>query len=254
MSSRIRRRVTWLALLITVGALAYVLGWSHIFRVTGIAIDGLQPQGTQIISTQIKRESLIAIDQPIARVDSRVVKRALLKNQWVGDVRINRHWLSGEIHIFVDQKEPIARINSASGFLYLTSNGEIAEFPAELSKPVPELAGAYNVKSNATLAYQLLNELVGGLADAFPNQVNPNQTDPNQTNSKQGVVIRKMTIGSATSFSTSVAIGEQEILIRWGSATEIALKIKVLQGLLALPENTKLRVVDLSAPLTPIVK
>ena len=175
MSSRIRRRVTWLALLITVGALAYVLGWSHIFRVTGIAIDGLQPQGTQIISAQIKRESLIAIDQPIARVDSRVVKRALLKNQWVGDVRINRHWLSGEIHIFVDQKEPIARINSASGFLYLTSNGEIAEFPAELSKPVPELDGAYNVKSNATLAYQLLNELVGGLADAFPNQTDPNQ-------------------------------------------------------------------------------
>ena len=63
-----------------------------------------------------------------------------------------------------------------------------------------------------------------------------------------------MTIGSATSFSTNVAIGEQEVLIRWGSATEIALKIKVLQGLLALPENTKLRVVDLSAPLTPIVK
>ena len=249
MSSRIRRRVTWLALLITVGALAYVLGWSHIFRVTGIAIDGLQPQGTQIVSAQIKRESLIAIDQPIARVDSRVVKRALLKNQWVGDVRINRHWLSGEIHIFVDQKEPIARINSASGFLYLTSNGEIAEFPAELSKPVPELDGAYNVKSNATLAYQLLNELVGGLADAFPNQTKPNQTVPNQ-----GVVIRKMTIGSATSFSTSVAIGEQEVLIRWGSASEIALKIKVLQGLLALPENTKLRVVDLSAPLTPIVK
>lgn len=249
MSSRIRRRVTWLALLITVGALAYVLGWSHIFRVTGIAIDGLQPQGTQIIAAQIKRESLIAIDQPIARVDSRVVKRALLKNQWVGDVRINRHWLSGEIHIFVDQKEPIARINSASGFLYLTSNGEIAEFPTELSKPVPELDGAYNVKSNATLAYQLLNELVGGLADAFPNQTKPNQTVPNQ-----GVVIRKMTIGSATSFSTSVAIGEQEVLIRWGSASEIALKIKVLQGLLALPENTKLRVVDLSAPLTPIVK
>ena len=249
MSSRIRRRVTWLALLITVGALAYVLGWSHIFRVTGIAIDGLQPQGTQIIAAQIKRESLIAIDQPIARVDSRVVKRALLKNQWVGDVRINRHWLSGEIHIFVDQKEPIARINSASGFLYLTSNGEIAEFPAELLKPVPELDGAYNVKSNATLAYQLLNELVGGLADAFPNQTKPNQTVP-----IQGVVIRKMTIGSATSFSTSVAIGEQEVLIRWGSATEIALKIKVLQGLLALPENAKLRVVDLSAPLTPIVK
>ena len=249
MSSRIRRRVTWLALLITVGALAYVLGWSHIFRVTGIAIDGLQPQGTQIISAQIKRESLIAIDQPIARVDSRVVKRALLKNQWVGDVRINRHWLSGEIHIFVDQKEPIARINSASGFLYLTANGEIAEFPAELTKPLPELDGAYNVKSNATLAYQLLNELVGRLGDAFPNQTNPNQTDPNQ-----GVVIRKMTIGSATSFSTSVAIGKQEVLIRWGSASEIALKIKVLQGLLALPENTKLRVVDLSAPLTPIVK
>ena len=244
MSSRIRRRVIWLALLITIGALAYVLGWSHIFRVTGIAIDGLQPQGTQIISAQIKRESLIAIDQPIARVDSRVVKRALLKNQWVGDVRINRHWLSGEIHIFVDQKEPIARINSASGFLYLTSNGEIAEFPADLSKPVPELDGAYDVKSNATLAYQLLNELVGGLADAFPNQANQ----------ENGVAIRKMTIGSATSFSTSVAIGEQEILIRWGSATEIALKIKVLQGLLALPENKKLRVVDLSAPLTPIVK
>jgi cell division septal protein FtsQ len=234
MSPLIRRRGTWLALLITIGALAYVLGWSQIFRVTGISIDGIQPQATDLITSQIKRESLIEIGEPLARVDGRVVKRALLKNQWIGNVRVNRHWISGEIHIFVDQKNAIARINSMSGFAYLTDQGAIANFPEELKISVPTVSGNFQDNANAERAKELLGELTGAL--------------------ESRLTVKSLSIGSPTSFSTVATVGEQQLTIRWGSVSEIPLKIKVLQGLLELPENSKLRLIDLSAPLTPIVK
>lgn len=234
MSRKLRRRLIWIASIFVVSGLAYVLGWSQIFRVTGISIDGLQPQATELISSQIKRESLIEIGKPLARVDGRVVKRALLKNQWIENVRVNRHWFSGEIHIFVEQMNAIARISSTNGFEYLTDQGVIAEFPEELTISVPTVSGNVQDRANAERAQELLGELSGALDSRL--------------------TITSMSIGSPTSFSTVATIGEQQLTIRWGSVNEIPLKIKVLQGLLALPENSKLRLVDLSAPLSPIVK
>jgi len=234
MTQKLRRRLIWIATVCVVSTLAYVLGWFQIFRVTGISIDGLQPQATELISAQIKRESLIEIGEPLARVDGRVVKRALSKNQWIGNVRVNRHWFSGEIHIFIDEKRAIAHINSANGFKYLTDEGVIAEFPESIASSVPELTGDIHDKSNAARAQELLRELSEALDSRF--------------------TITSISIGSATSFSTLVTDGEKQFTIRWGSVSEIPLKIKVLQGLLALPENSQLRLVDLSAPLSPIVK
>lgn len=234
MSQKIRRRLIWTATVFVVSALAYVLGWSQIFHVTGISIDGLQPKATELISSQIKRESLIEIGEPLARVDGRVVKRALLKNPWIGNVQVNRHWFSGEIHIFVDQKNAIARISSTNGFEYLTDQGVIAEFPEELSISVPTVSGNFQDKVNVELAKELVGELSGALDSRL--------------------TIKTISIGSPTSFSTVATVGEKQLTIRWGSVSEIPLKIKVLRGLLALPENSKLRLVDLSAPLSPIVK
>ena len=233
-SQKIRSRLFWLSLFLIVSLLAYILGWSQFFRVTGMSIDGLQPQATELISSQIKRESLIQIGEPLARVDVRVVKRSLLKNQWVGNVQVNRHWFSGEVHLFVVERSAIARIIGDTQFKYLTDQGQIAIFPEVLSQTVPELSGAYQDKESVLRAKELLGELSGALDSQL--------------------TIKSLSIGSPTSFSTVAKIGEQELTIRWGSVNEIPLKIKVLQGLLALPENSHLKLVDLSAPLSPIVK
>ena len=233
-SQKIRSRLFWLSSILIVSLLAYILGWSQFFRVTGMSIDGLQPQATELISSQIKRESLIQIGEPLARVDARVVERSLLKNQWVGNVQVSRHWFSGEVNLFVVERSAIARIIGDTQFKYLTDQGQIAIFPEVLSQTVPELSGAYQDKESVLRAKELLGELSGALDSQL--------------------TIKSLSIGSPTSFSTVAKIGEQELTIRWGSVNEIPLKIKVLQGLLALPENSQLKLVDLSAPLSPIVK
>ena len=158
-SQKIRSRLFWLSSILIVSLLAYILGWSQFFRVTGMSIDGLQPQATELISSQIKRESLIQIGEPLARVDVRVVKRSLLKNQWVGNVQVNRHWFSGEVHLFVVERSAIARIIGDTQFKYLTDQGQIAIFPEVLSETVPELSGAYQDKVSALRAKELLGEL-----------------------------------------------------------------------------------------------
>ena len=216
-SQKIRSRLFWLSSILIVSLLAYILGWSQFFRVTGISIDGLQPQAKELISSQIKRESLIQIGEPLARVDARVVERSLLKNQWVGNVQVSRHWFSGEVNLFVVERSAIARIIGDTQFKYLTDQGQIAIFPEVLSETVPELSGAYQDKESVLRAKELLGELSGALDSQL--------------------TIKSLSIGSPTSFSTVAKIGEQELTIRWGSVNEIPLKIKVLQGLLALPEN-----------------
>jgi hypothetical protein len=46
----------------------------------------------------------------------------------------------------------------------------------------------------------------------------------------------------------------RDLRIFWGANEKSALKMQVLRALLALPENEKIRRVDLSAPHAPIVK
>jgi hypothetical protein len=46
----------------------------------------------------------------------------------------------------------------------------------------------------------------------------------------------------------------KNIEIRWGSDSENELKLKVYKALIALPENAKIKRVDVSAPTAPIVK
>lgn len=48
--------------------------------------------------------------------------------------------------------------------------------------------------------------------------------------------------------------GYKELTIDWGGVDQLSLKVKVLRQLLTLSENKKIVNVDLSNPLTPVVK
>ena len=48
--------------------------------------------------------------------------------------------------------------------------------------------------------------------------------------------------------------GYKELTIAWGDVDQLSLKVKVLRQLLTLPENKKIVNVDLTNPLTPVVK
>jgi hypothetical protein len=47
---------------------------------------------------------------------------------------------------------------------------------------------------------------------------------------------------------------ERQITLRFGSADEVDLKVKVYKALVALEENKKVSTIDVSAPHAPIVK
>jgi hypothetical protein len=48
--------------------------------------------------------------------------------------------------------------------------------------------------------------------------------------------------------------GYADLSISWGTVTELSLKVQVLRQLLTRPENIKIVSVDISNPLTPVVK
>jgi hypothetical protein len=49
-------------------------------------------------------------------------------------------------------------------------------------------------------------------------------------------------------------MGKGTLIIRWGNSVQLGTKVKVLRALLALPENAKVKMIDLSSPLSPIAK
>jgi hypothetical protein len=57
-----------------------------------------------------------------------------------------------------------------------------------------------------------------------------------------------------SSISSRQKMGDRQIKVQWGSMSQIPLKVKVYKALVALPENSNIKRVDLSAPHAPIVK
>jgi predicted AlkP superfamily phosphohydrolase/phosphomutase len=57
-----------------------------------------------------------------------------------------------------------------------------------------------------------------------------------------------------SNFSLRIFRQEREIQILWGANDQNELKAQVIDALLALPENKKVRRIDVSAPHAPIVK
>ena len=49
-------------------------------------------------------------------------------------------------------------------------------------------------------------------------------------------------------------LGSGNLIVRWGNNQDLPVKVKVLRTLLALPENAKVKLLDLSSPLSPIAK
>jgi cell division protein FtsQ len=56
------------------------------------------------------------------------------------------------------------------------------------------------------------------------------------------------------SFEVNLNEGSRKIALIWGSNSELNLKIKVYEALIVLKENSKISLIDVSAPHAPIVK
>lgn len=213
---------------VTVLALAYLLGWSSFFSVKGVEISGAP---TPAIQGEIEKKSQVAVGQQLARVNPQSAARKIEKSPWIKDAKISRDWLSGVVRIEVTPRVPLAFFNSDQvPGQTIDEDGQLFSLPGYTN---PDLA---LISAKSPESALKANELFTQLPENFRAQ------------------ITSMLATSTNTFTLNSVINGREIRIRWGDNQDIALKISVINKLLKLPENKRIKLIDVVAPYAPIVK
>jgi cell division protein FtsQ len=213
---------------VTVLALAYLLGWSSFFSVKGVEISGAPTPAVQV---EIEKKSQVAVGQQLARVNPQSAARKIEKSPWIKDAKISRDWLSGVVRIDVTPREPLAFFNSDQvPGQTIDEDGQLFTLPGYTN---PDLA---LISAKSPESALKANELFTQLPENFRAQ------------------ITSMLATSSNTFTLISVINGRELRIRWGDNQDMALKISVINKLLKLPENKRIKLIDVVAPYAPIVK
>jgi cell division septal protein FtsQ len=203
--------------------LVYLFAWSSIFAVSTVAITGAPTSETEKTISQI---AAISSGQKLARVEPRAIAHRIEDLTWIKSVEISRNWINGEVEIVVTPRTPSAYFNGAtmdaSGTIFTLPGFEGADLP-RVSAPTPEL-GLSAI------------ELFQSLPEDFKSKV------------------ISLSAHNDSNIAMQIALDEREIRVLWGANEKSALKIEVINALVALDENKNIRRIDVSAPHAPIVK
>jgi cell division protein FtsQ len=214
--------------IVTVLALAYLLGWSSFFNVKSVEISGAPTPAVQV---EIEKKSQVVVGQQLARVNPQSAARKIEKSPWIKDARISRDWLSGVVRIEVTPRVPLAFFNSDQvPGQTIDEDGQLFSLPGYTN---PELA---LISAKSPESALKANELFTQLPENFRAQ------------------ITSMLATSINTFTLNSVINGRELRIRWGDNQDMALKISVINKLLKLPENKRIKLIDVVAPYAPIVK
>ena len=214
--------------IVTVLALAYLLGWSSFFNVKSVEISGAPTPAVQV---EIEKKSQVAVGQQLARVNPQSAARKIEKSPWIKDAKISRDWLSGVVRIEVTPRVPLAFFNSDQvPGQTIDEDGQLFSLPGYTN---PDLA---LISAKSPESALKANELFTQLPENFRAQ------------------ITSMLATSSNTFTLNSVINGRELRIRWGDNQDMALKISVINKLLKLPENKRIKLIDVVAPYAPIVK
>jgi cell division septal protein FtsQ len=215
-------------IVVLLSGLAYLLGWSSIFSVKNVEISGAPTAAVQV---EIEKKSQIEIGQKLARVNPQSVSRKIEKLPWIDDVTISRNWLNGVVTIEIRSRQPLALFNSDQvPGQTIDAEGQLFSLPGFNTSNLPVISA--RSPESALKA----NELFTQLPENFRSQ------------------ITSMMATSTNAFSLNTIMDGREIRIRWGDSQDVALKISVITKLLQLPENKRIKLIDVVAPHAPIVK
>lgn len=213
-----------------IGLLGYLLGWSKFLEIKSIEISAA---GNESIVTPIIVPKDLRIGLPMARVSTQRITHDLGSLTWINKITISRRWLAHDVKIFITDRRAVAR--------YVDSNGVIEYFDPggyNFTSPNPPTGiptidfGSQSGTSRSTVATFLA------------------QT-PNDLTAK----MLSLSVDEQNQITLTTAVpGYKELTIAWGGVDQLSLKVKVLRQLLTLPENKKIVNVDLTNPMTPVVK
>jgi len=219
---RKHRLITLIAIAI-IACLAYLLGWSNVFTIKEISFSGAPTKSSQV---SVKNLVNLKVGERLARIEVRSIAARVRTLNWVESADISRNWISGKVNVNVKARVPIATFNGQ----LMDSFGKRFELPGGFKSKLPSVF-AKDAKS--------------GLA-----AINLFRSLPAEFSTRTSA----FTATSPENIYFNISESKRSLLVIWGSADEIALKLKVYKALLALPENSKIKKMDLSEPHSPIVK
>jgi cell division septal protein FtsQ len=210
------RRLILLISTVLLAAAAYVLGWSTLFTVSAIEING---------STTTLNSGIVK-GQKLARVEPRAIAAKFESLDWVEDAQVSRNWISGKVRIDLTERTPVAIYNNK----VIDSNGKSFVLRTTPSRELVQIqAGDLTAATKAVMFFTSLPEDL-----------------------KSGLSVVK--VRSTGALVLVVNNSGKNLEIRWGIDGDNELKLKVYKALIALPENASIKRVDVSAPNAPIVK
>jgi cell division protein FtsQ len=211
------------ALLATFAGLVYLFAWSSIFTASSIVISGAPNADSKRL---ILASSGVEVGQKLARIEPRSIAQRLTEFTWIKDVQVSRNWIAGDVRISIEPRTPKAYFAGKT----IDATGTVFLLPGFAATDLP-----YVSASKASLGADAI-ALFQSLPESFRSQV------------------ISLTAHNESNFSIRHLHQGREVRVKWGSAEKSELKVEVLTALLKLPENQKIRRVDLSAPHAPIVK
>ena len=218
-----RTRMALAIAFIMIVSAAYVLGWSSLFTVKQVVVVGA-PNPSEAFAI----EHSVHIGGKMARLELQFLSKSLHKYTWLDHSSVSRNWLKGVVTVRVWTRTPIAQFQSH----LIDDAGIIFDLPSVGTSHLPIITGSSNI--SAKFAVSVLTKL------------------PPQLRS-QVIAILVHGIDSAILSITDLTL-KRVLTVAWGDQTNMSLKVQVYQALVALPENSKITQIDLSAPHAPIVK
>ena len=222
MFSRKHRLITIFIILLTAG-LAYLLGWSNVLTIKAISYAGAPTKSSEAL---VKNLTDLEVGQRLARIETRKIAARLQTLPWIESADLSRNWISGTIKIEVTPRLPIATFNGQ----LMDASGKRFELPGGFKSKLPSVF-ARDAKSGLA-AINLFTKL------------------PTEFSTRTSA----FTAISPENINFKIAEGKRSLMVVWGSDTEIDLKLKVYKALVALPENSRIKKIDLTEPRSPIVK
>ena len=230
--------------LVLIAGLAYLFGWSSIFSVKKVTINLTDTKVAQEVEGVLAQPpATVFIGEKMARVDKRVISSRLKRLAWVDGVSVSRNFFTGNVTISLASRVPIAQFAENSGTTkFLSENREVFS----LSKDSIQSATSTNsfdwknlpILNAPNPTPEILNEVA-----AFIREM-----------ANEGVALNRIDAAAPGEISSTLTISQQKVEVRWGSVQDLKLKKRVLDALLAAPENKKVKKIDLSDPQNPTVK
>lgn len=222
MIPRRRRELIFGILLLVVASLAFLFGWTNLFTVKNVTVEG-SPNSQ--IAKQVLQIADIQTGDKLARIEPRNIstKLALAGIDWIEEATVSRNWITREVSINLSARMAVAMF----GERFIDSGGVLFTSPVKVSKKLPTISAFDDSSRAATVSLYL--ELPADFR----------------------ALVSSVNASSAKNFQITV---KDKLRINWGDDSNMALKVKIYKALSELPENEKIKRMDVSDPTKPTVK